>query len=156
MTVLPTAAEDAKSEAASDEPAASSRLPNGRSLSPIKDGVYPQDYFPNTETLALDEMRIVALGAGMPQVIQKKTKASGWYVELGNGDKFHFDLGTGSMENLAALRPDWSQVDKVFVSHLHSDHAGDFAPPYIGGWMNGRYTPLYIYGPTGARPEKRK
>lgn len=98
-------------------------------------------------------MRIIALGTGMPQVIQKKTKASGWYVELGNGDKFLFDLGTGSMENLAALQPDWSQVDRVFLSHLHSDHAGDFAPLFIGGWMNGRYTPLYIYGPTGSRPE---
>jgi ribonuclease Z len=124
------------------------RLPNGRSLMPIKNGVYPRDYFPNTEKLGPNEMRIVALGTGMPQVIQKKTKASGWYVELGNGEKFLFDLGTGSMENLAALQPDWSQVDTVFLSHLHSDHAGDFAPLYIGGWMNGRYTPLYIYGPT--------
>ena len=129
------------------------RLPNGRQLSPIEDGVYPFDYFPNTEALGPDEMRIVALGTGMPQVIQKRTKASGWYVELGNGDKFLFDLGTGSMENLAALQPDWSQIDTVFLSHLHSDHAGDFAPLYIGGWMNSRYTPLYIYGPTGAKPE---
>jgi ribonuclease Z len=111
---------------------AKTRLPNGRSLMPIKNGVYPRDYFPNTEKLGPNEMRIVALGTGMPQVIQKKTKASGWYVELGNGEKFLFDLGTGSME---------------------SDHAGDFAPLYIGGWMNGRYTPLHIYGPTGSRPE---
>jgi ribonuclease Z len=132
---------------------AKTRLPNGRSLMPIKNGVYPRDYFPNTEKLGPNEMRIVALGTGMPQVIQKKTKASGWYVELGNGEKFLFDLGTGSMENLAALQPDWSQVDTVFLSHLHSDHAGDFAPLYIGGWMNGRYTPLHIYGPTGSRPE---
>lgn len=129
------------------------RLPNGRVLHAVEKGAYSQDYFPNTEKLGPDEMRITALGTGMPQVIQKRTKASGWYVELGNGDRFLFDLGTGSMENLAALQPDWSQVDKVFLSHLHSDHAGDFAPLYIGGWMNGRYTPLSIYGPTGARPE---
>ena len=141
----------AETDAADAERA--TRLPNGRNLSPIEDGVYPQDYFPNTEALAPTEMRIIALGTGMPQVIQKKTKASGWYVELGNGEKFMFDLGTGSMENLAALQPDWSQVDKVFISHLHSDHAGDFAPLFIGGWMNGRYTPLHIYGPTGSKPE---
>jgi ribonuclease Z len=148
----PSDAENAGAAAAGGGDA-TTRLPNGRQLNPVRGGVYPQDYFPNTEALAPDEMRIVALGTGMPQVIQKKTKASGWYVELGNGDKFLFDLGTGSMENLAALQPDWSQIDKVFVSHLHSDHAGDFAPLFIGGWMNGRYTPLYIYGPTGARPE---
>jgi len=40
-------------------------------------------------------------------------------------------------------------LPRLRVRHLHSDHAGDFAPLYIGGWMNGRYTPLYIYGPTG-------
>ncbi len=129
------------------------RLPNGRALIEIQNGVYPQDYFPNTEQLAPTEMRIIALGTGMPQVIQKKTKASGWYVELGNGERFLFDLGTGSMENLAALQPDWHKVNKVFLSHLHSDHAGDFAPLYIGGWMNGRYQALHIYGPSGSKPE---
>jgi ribonuclease Z len=63
-----------------------------------------------------------------------------------------FDLGSGTMENLAKLRPDWSKVDKVFASHLHSDHVGGFAELYIGGWMNGRYTPLHFYGPSGAEP----
>ena len=81
-----------------------------------------------------------------------KQKASGWYVELGNGEKFLFDLGSGTMENLAKLRPDWSKVDKVFASHLHSDHVGAFAELYIGGWMNGRYTPFHFYGPSGAEP----
>jgi ribonuclease BN (tRNA processing enzyme) len=46
-------------------------------------------------------------------------------VELGNGDVFLFDIGTGSMENLFGLRPDFSRIDKVFLSHLHSDHFGD-------------------------------
>lgn len=43
------------------------RLPNGRQLSPIVDGVYPQDYFLNTEKLGSTEMCIVALGTGMYQ-----------------------------------------------------------------------------------------
>ncbi len=126
--------------------------PDGFTPAKIVDGKYPRQYYPNTERVGPKEMRVVALGTGMPNVITKRQKASGWYVELGNGDKFLFDLGTGTMENLAALRPDWSKVDKVFISHLHSDHAGDFAPLYIGGWMNGRYTPLHVYGPSGAEP----
>ena len=79
VSVLSTAAEDTKDRSASEVAPSASRLPNGRSLSPIRNGVYPQDYFPNTETLAPDEMRIIALGTGMPQVIQKRTKASGWF-----------------------------------------------------------------------------
>ncbi len=126
--------------------------PHGYTPVEIKNGAYPRVYAPNTEKLGPKEMRITALGTGMPNVITGSQKASGWYVELGNGEKFLFDLGSGTMENLAKLRPDWSKVDKVFASHLHSDHVGAFAELYIGGWMNGRYTPLHFYGPSGSEP----
>lgn len=128
------------------------RLPDGYTPMEIKNGSYPRMYTPNTEILGPKEMRVTALGTGMPNVITGKQKASGWYVELGNGEKFLFDLGSGTMENLAKLRPDWSKVDTVFASHLHSDHVGAFAELYIGGWMNGRYTPLQFYGPSGSEP----
>ncbi len=128
------------------------RYPAGYTPMEIKNGVYPRVYTPNTEKLGPKEMRLIALGTGMPNVITGKQKASGWYLELGNGSKFMFDLGSGTMENLAKLRPDWSKVDKVFASHLHSDHVGAFAELYIGGWMNGRYTPLHFYGPSGSEP----
>ncbi len=106
-------------------------------------------YYPNTEQLADDEMRVIALGTGMPN-LTKAQKSSGWFVELGNGDVFLFDIGSGSMENLHALRPDFAKVDKVFVSHLHTDHVGDFGALLVGGWLTGRYTPLHVYGPSGA------
>ena len=128
------------------------RLPDGYTPVEIKNGIYPRVYTPNTEILGPKEMRVTALGTGMPNLITGAQKASGWYVELGNGEKFMFDLGSGTMENLAKLRPDWSKVDKVFASHLHSDHVGAFAELYIGGWMNGRYTPLHFYGPSGSEP----
>ncbi|MEE9146589.1 MAG: MBL fold metallo-hydrolase, partial [Candidatus Tectomicrobia bacterium] len=74
-------------------------------------------------------------------------------VELGNGDVFVFDVGTGSVENLFAIQPKFSKVDKVFVSHLHTDHVGDMDALWVGGWGSGRYTPLHVYGPSGAKPE---
>lgn len=43
-------------------------------------------YHPGTEALAPDEMRIVALGTGMPSARPKQAAAC-WLVELGNGDK---------------------------------------------------------------------
>jgi ribonuclease Z len=89
----------------------------------------------------------------MPTPITRAQKSSAWYVELGNGDVFLFDTGTGSAENLYALRPDFSKVDKAFVSHLHSDHVGDTDALWIGGWLSGRYAPLHIYGPSGSKPE---
>jgi ribonuclease Z len=127
-------------------------MPLGRTPAAITDGQYPASYFPNTELLGADEMRITALGTGMPN--QTKAAVSiAYLVELGNGDKFIFDMGLGSMGNLFSLRPDFSKLDKVFASHLHIDHVGDFMGLHIGGWLSGRYTPIHIYGPSGSTPE---
>jgi len=126
--------------------------PLGRQSVATVDGQYPASYFPNTELLGPAEMRITALGTGMPN--QTKAAASiSFLVELGNGDKFLFDIGAGSLANLFSLRPDFSKIDKVFVSHLHVDHVGDFMSLHIGSWLSGRYTPLHLYGPSGSTPE---
>ncbi len=110
-------------------------------------------WYPATEKVGPDEMFIVALGTGMPTPITRAQKSSAWYVELGNGDIFLFDVGSGSAENLFALRPDFDRVDKAFVSHLHTDHVGDVDSLWVGCWLSGRYKPLHIYGPSGAEPE---
>ena len=127
-------------------------MPLGRTPAAIVDGKYPASYFPNTELLGAEEMRITALGTGMPNQTKAAVSIS-YLVELGNGDKFLFDMGMGSMGNLFSLRPDFSKLDKVFASHLHIDHVGDFMGLHIGGWLSGRYTPIHIYGPTGSTPE---
>jgi ribonuclease Z len=113
----------------------------------------PDAWYPRTEKLAPDEMFVVALGTGMPTPITRAQKSTAWYVELGNGDIFLFDCGSGSVENLFALRPEFDKVDKVFASHLHTDHVGDVPALWIGGWLSGRYTPLHVYGPSGSKPE---
>jgi len=110
-------------------------------------------YFPNTEVLAPDEMRVTALGTGLPTPLTRAQKSTAWMVELGNGDVFLFDIGTGSMENLFGLRPDFSKIDKIFLSHLHSDHFGDLDAFIVGSWLSGRYTPLHVYGGSGETPE---
>ena len=48
---------------------------------------YPEQYYPNTEELKKDEMRVVALRTGRPFLRRSQANAS-WLVELGNGDKF--------------------------------------------------------------------
>lgn len=131
---------------------AQENLPTGREAVEIQGGVYPASYFPNTEILGTDELRITALGTGMPNQTKMAVSIS-FFVELGNGDKFLFDIGTGSTGNLFSLRPDFSKVDKVFFSHLHVDHVGDFMGLHVGGWLSGRYDPLRIFGPSGATPE---
>lgn len=109
-------------------------------------------YYPGTEELGEDEIRLVALGTGMPAA-RRSQAATCWLVELGNGDKFLFDLGTGANANMAALMIPFDFLTKVFLSHLHTDHWGDLPGLWAGGWTAGRTVPLEIYGPSGARED---
>ena len=128
------------------------QVPRGRKPQPPTAGQYPASYFPNTEILLPGEMRITALGTGMPNQTRGAVSIS-FLVELGNGEKFIFDAGAGMLANLFSLRPDFSRIDKVFFSHLHIDHIGDFMGIHIAGWLSGRYSPIYAYGPSGSKPE---
>ena len=109
-------------------------------------------YYPGTEKLASDEMRVIACGTGMPQPRSKQAAAC-FLVELGNGDKFIFDIGAGSAERLAALGIPMDDLDKVFIGHLHLDHAGDFPQFYFTGPVNNRLAMLRLWGPSGVKAE---
>ena len=109
---------------------------------------YPEQYYPNTEELKKDEMRVVALGTGRPFLRRSQANAS-WLVELGNGDKFVFDFGFGSQMNFTALEIPYSDVNAWFATHLHTDHVGDFGQVWVGSWTGGRLKPLEVYGPSG-------
>ena len=108
-------------------------------------------YYPNTEPLGEHEMRVIALGTGRPFVRRAQANTS-WLVELGNGDKFVFDFGSGSQTNFTALEIPHQDVTAYFATHLHADHVGDFAQVWIGSWAGGRTKPLVIYGPSGLEP----
>lgn len=109
-------------------------------------------YYPGTEALGADEMRVVALGTGMP-TIRPKQAAAAFLVELGNGDKFLFDIGYGSVERLSAMKIPMDYIDKVFIGHLHMDHFGDLDALWIGGVKMNRTYPLRVWGPSGATPD---
>jgi ribonuclease Z len=109
-------------------------------------------YYPGTEKLAPDEMRVVACGTGMPNARPKQAAAC-FLVELGNGDKFIFDIGTGSAERIAAQKIPYNLLNKVFIGHLHSDHFGDLDALYCGGIVANRVVPLQVWGPNSVEPK---
>jgi len=106
-------------------------------------------YFPGTEALAPDEMRVIACGTGMPNARPRQAAAC-FLVELGNGDKFVFDIGLGSAERISAMQIPYDYLDKVFIGHLHADHIGDLDALWIGGVISNRQVPLRIWGPNGS------
>ncbi len=121
-------------------------------ISPTKARADRDVYFPGTEDLKSDEMRITALGTGMPSARPKQAAAC-FLVELGNGDKFLFDIGSGSHERIAAQKIPYDYLDKVFIGHLHVDHFGDLPTFWLGDTVMNRLVPLRIWGPSGSKPE---
>jgi ribonuclease Z len=123
-----------------------------RAASPVEAIAERDVYYPGSEDLGPDEMRIVALGTGMPSARPKQAAAC-FLVELGNGDKFLFDIGSGCHERLAAQKIPYDFLDKVFFGHLHVDHMGDLPTFWLGGTTMNRLTPLRVWGPSGGTPE---
>jgi len=123
---------------------------------PVKSptGVAPDRYiyYPGTEKLRRNEIRLIACSTGLPAA-RRGQAATCFLFELGNGDKFLLDVGTGSMANVAALMIPYDMLDKIFLSHLHTGHWGDLATIWAGGWTAGRTGPLKIWG--RAAPHRR-
>ena len=127
--------------------------PTMRGARSLAYGVDPREvYYPGTEELGPNEMRVVACGTGMPNARPKQAAAC-WLVELGNGDKFLFDIGAQSMSRIAAMKIPMDYLDKVFIGHLHMDHFGDLDALWIGGVKMNRTYPLRVWGPSGATPK---
>ncbi len=114
---------------------------------------YRDAYFPGTEELGSDEIRMTALGTGLPQMRASQAAAS-FLIEVGNGDIFFFDMGTGCLTRFASLGLSYTNANKLFVTHLHVDHIGDFLGWYIGGWLERQADGgCEVWGPSGASPE---
>ena len=125
---------------------------DSNALSPVKAMPNRSAYFPGTEDLGPNEMRVISLGTAMP--FQRPAQAApAFLVELGNGDKLLFDMGTGSAERLAALQIPYDWLNKVFIGHLHADHMGDLPALWVGGTINNRTVPLEIWGPSGSETQ---
>lgn len=110
------------------------------------------NWFPRTEEVGPDEMRITFMGTS--PLIRPGQMNTSIYVELGNGDNFVFDIGEGSVANYVAASVALNQLDKIFITHLHVDHFGALPWLYMFGGWNGRWhKPLRVFGPSGRSPE---
>ncbi len=109
-------------------------------------------FFPQSEPLGPDEMRIIFMGSNPfpPRMSQASTCIM---VELGPDKIMFFDFGPGCMRNIIANQVPVPQINDIFISHLHIDHYGDL--PYLWQFapFNGRWKPLRVHGPSGRTPE---
>jgi ribonuclease Z len=91
------------------------------------------------------EMRITFLGTScIPRLSQE---CNSIYVEVGSGDQFIFDCGSGVVAKYIAMGIPFSKMNKIFFTHLHGDHTSDLIHIYAFGPSGDRKMPLYLWGP---------
>lgn len=96
-----------------------------------------------------DTIAVTILGAGTPFPDTARF-GSAILVEAG-GKRLLFDCGRGAVLRLAAIGRNASQIDGLFLTHLHADHVVGIPDLLLTGWFLGRDRPLPIWGPQGTR-----
>jgi ribonuclease Z len=62
------------------------------------------------------------------------------------------DAGPGA---LAGANIPGAKIDTVLLTHLHSDHIGDFGEVATQSWLGWRKVPLQVYGPPAPEASER-
>jgi ribonuclease Z len=94
-----------------------------------------------------EDLRVTLLGTGSPRPDIERFGPS-TLVEYKN-QKYLFDVGRGTTIRLAQIGIAPSQIDHLFLTHLHSDHISGFADFWLTGWIWQRKKPLNVFGPEG-------
>lgn len=93
------------------------------------------------------DLKVTILGSGTP-IPSIERFGSSTLIEYKN-KKYLFDVGRGTTIRLSQIEVDPSEIDHLFLTHLHSDHITGFADLWLTGWIWQRKTGLNVYGPEG-------
>ena len=102
----------------------------------------------------LPRTRLVLLGTGTPNADPERSGPATAVVV--DGRVYLFDAGPGvvrraaeaaAVHDIPGLRA--PNLNRVFLTHLHSDHTTGLPDLMLGAWMLGRPEPLEVYGPPG-------
>lgn len=95
-----------------------------------------------------DGLHVYLCGAGSPLPDPQR---SGPCIGVLAGDRaFVIDAGTGGARNLGPMGFPTGRIERIFLTHLHSDHIDGLGEMLLGSWINGARTrPTPVFGPVG-------
>ena len=101
--------------------------------------------------LSAQTIKVTLLGTGAPQPLLERFGAA-TLVEAG-GNYFLFDCGRGATQRLWQQKIGVGKVNRLFLTHLHSDHIVGVPDLWLLGLMPGafgnRKQPFEVWGPAG-------
>lgn len=92
-------------------------------------------------------LKVHFLGTGSPIPL---TSRFGPSILIQAGDQYLlFDGGRGAIQRIYSLGIPFPKIDKLFITHLHSDHTVGIPDIFLTSWVRGRKTPFEVWGPEG-------
>jgi ribonuclease Z len=99
------------------------------------------------------DFRVTLLGTGSPAPAMNRF-GPGTLVQAG-GQTLVFDCGRGTTQRLMQLKVRLGEADKLFLTHLHSDHVVGIPDLWLTGWLQAAFAqrkgPFSVYGPAGTK-----
>jgi ribonuclease Z len=94
-------------------------------------------------------LKIVLLGTS--SAVPTLTRGLSSTALVRDGDVFLFDCGEGTQLQLMRSGVKRSRIHSIFIGHLHGDHLYGIAGLLSTLHLDGRETPLKVFGPEGLR-----
>ncbi len=94
-----------------------------------------------------DSLKVVICGSRSP--LPSPGRAESCVLVEAGDDIYIFDMGNGSANNLQEFQVPWINVKAILITHMHSDHVADLPDAHLQSWVQGRNSPLMVYGPEG-------
>jgi ribonuclease Z len=100
-----------------------------------------------------DDFRVTLLGTGSPQPVIDRFGPS--VLAQAGGETLLFDCGRGLTQRLFQLGVKLGDANKLFLTHLHSDHTVGIPDLWLTGWLEPpwgqRKGAFQVFGPAGTR-----
>ncbi len=95
-----------------------------------------------------DGLHIYLCGTGGP--MPDAARAGPCLGVLAGQRAFVFDIGSGGMRRLGRMGFPMARLERVYLTHLHSDHFDGLGELMLQAWVGGgRHAPLSVAGPEG-------
>jgi len=95
--------------------------------------------------------RLVLLGTkGGPAIRPGGPSPTSMLLDLG-GRRIVVDCGLGVSRGLVEAGMRLSELDLIFITHLHSDHVLELGPLIHTAWTTGLAEPVTVFGPAGTK-----